>query len=285
MRRDTGSLTKVTAGVTNPPQLKSDMRHLSEFKEEIKSSAVERPQHGIMTGVRVLDECGGLLPGEITLIGGTTASFKTTLAINMAVNAAKGGVPAMFIGMEMLERYVAASVMRLSDDNFGLPDCFDIPLWIDCGVNDFVSLLINVVRGRCMAPDPIRLFVVDDVEFLSGVDGVGASKIAMRLNALAEKTGAHILFTAREPRRRDEIGPSIRFERYEAAQNIISVCRPGLYDKPVNYAPDVVITGFEGDDKPDADLLVIRHLMGRTTGVGGACVMRREGDGRMINIY
>src|SRR5690606_34213931 len=57
---------------------------------------------GISTGLRALDEkIGGLAPGNFVVLAGRPSMGKTALALNIADNIARTGVPVGFYSLEM----------------------------------------------------------------------------------------------------------------------------------------------------------------------------------------
>ena len=83
-------------GVDGTSMLKKAM-DLVQYKKDnpnIKS--------GVTTGFRYLDNIiGGFNPEELVIIGARTGMGKTTLALNLCVNAMKKGHKAMFVSLEM----------------------------------------------------------------------------------------------------------------------------------------------------------------------------------------
>lgn len=64
--------------------------------------AADRGLAGVSTGLRRLDRAtSGLLPGALVLIGGTTSSGKSALALKIAAHAAEGGAVVYLASLEM----------------------------------------------------------------------------------------------------------------------------------------------------------------------------------------
>lgn len=70
----------------------------------------EHPK-GTPTGFSYLDDKGGLQPGDLVVIGGDTSQGKTSLAIDLCVNAAKHGAPCAFYSTEMISTQLAARMV------------------------------------------------------------------------------------------------------------------------------------------------------------------------------
>ena len=69
---------------------------------------------GIPTGFKKFDEFAyGFQPSDLVVIGGESSHGKTTLAINIAKNAAKQGYPIAFYSMEMTSMQIIARVLAI----------------------------------------------------------------------------------------------------------------------------------------------------------------------------
>ncbi len=75
---------------------------------------------GLSTGIGALDDLlqGGLHPGQLVVIGGRPGHGKTTLALQVALRAARDGAGTAFFSLEMQEdEMVRRSLAHLSDDH------------------------------------------------------------------------------------------------------------------------------------------------------------------------
>lgn len=69
---------------------------------------------GIPTGFKKFDEFAyGFQPSDLVIIGGESSHGKTTLAINIAKNAAKQGYPVAFYSMEMTSMQLISRVLAI----------------------------------------------------------------------------------------------------------------------------------------------------------------------------
>lgn len=143
----------------------------------------QNPNGGLKTGFHLFDHMtGGLRPGEMILIAARPSHGKTTLALQMAFNAARTGTPVAIFSLEMrrqqlIQRLLAAiasvpaehlrdgrltaqewdNVMRWS------PRVADYPIWID----DTPDLSVAEMRARIMGTKTRPgLIVVDYIQLM-----------------------------------------------------------------------------------------------------------------------
>lgn len=73
---------------------------------------------GISTGYPKLDELTkGIVPGELTVIGGKTSYGKTTLGLNIANQVALQGKPVLFVTLEMSKGEITSRYMAINGGN------------------------------------------------------------------------------------------------------------------------------------------------------------------------
>ena len=112
-------LEEIIAEVTAPLKTKTDQYGI-ELLSNYTDAAVERfnqfgKMQGVSTGYTKLDELTkGLVGGELTVIAGKTSYGKTTLAINIASQVAKLGVPVLFVTLEMTKAEIASRFMSIN---------------------------------------------------------------------------------------------------------------------------------------------------------------------------
>lgn len=143
----------------------------------------QNPNGGLKTGFHLFDHMtGGLRPGEMILIAARPSHGKTTLALQMAFNAARTGTPVAIFSLEMrrqqlIQRLLAAiasvpaehlrdgrltaqewdNVMRWS------PRVADYPIWID----DTPDLSVAEMRARAAGVKTRPgLIVVDYIQLM-----------------------------------------------------------------------------------------------------------------------
>jgi replicative DNA helicase len=77
----------------------------------------ERP--AIPTGLAGIDSLlrrGGLLPGNLVLLGGRTGTRKTTLMLNMMVNMVEQGIPVALVGLDEPPPYYVSKLLSVFAD-------------------------------------------------------------------------------------------------------------------------------------------------------------------------
>lgn len=115
-------IEEIIAEVTAPVKTKADQYGIQLLSDYTKP-AIERfnnfgKMQGIPTGYKKLDELTkGLVGGELTVIAGKTSYGKTTLAINIANEVAKSGVPVLFVTLEMTKVEIASRFMSINGGN------------------------------------------------------------------------------------------------------------------------------------------------------------------------
>ncbi len=184
----------------------------------------------IKTGFNVMDRVlGGYKPGSLNVIAGRGQSGKTSLALNIAKNAAynSGKAVAFYSGKEtkakIVERLIKSSVRRLCCSNkLETIDIFTkrlahLHLYIDdngAAVGKFTSE--HIFDGITKLEDEgvdVGLIVVDDFENVVRSDGVAGDSLEKRFNlsvfsmrAFAKKTGIPVLLIADIPYLYEERG-------------------------------------------------------------------------------
>lgn len=68
---------------------------------------------GVMTGIRLIDRKGGLEPGELMIVAGRNSNGKTSLALCLALAAAKQGVPVGIFSLEMTNNMLGNRLQSL----------------------------------------------------------------------------------------------------------------------------------------------------------------------------
>lgn len=178
---------------------------------------------GASSGLRDLDEMtGGMHAGDLFILGGRPSMGKTDLAINIALGAAKAGVPVHFFSVEMTAQQIAAraqaTLSGVSADRLrrGAMSKFDLararqnaallselPIIID----DTPGLSMSTLRSRArrvarkhLRDAEVRLIVVDHLGLLSSPAAVRAENRTQELGmftrgmkALAKETNSCVL--------------------------------------------------------------------------------------------
>lgn len=86
----------------NIAQSSSDIRHISEFNEDLRERLLHGEYTGVSTGYDRLDEIiGGYRDGRLIIISGGTSVGKTSFSMNLSLSLADRGSGIMFVSMEM----------------------------------------------------------------------------------------------------------------------------------------------------------------------------------------
>lgn len=120
MTRDTSSAEQIDNAIgalmelTSGPQsaiatTATAFEGVLEEIDEVKRGSARR----LSTGIRSLDRAlnGGLRPGQLAILAGRPGMGKTTLAINIAANAAKRGEAGLFFSLEMTAKELMVSLV------------------------------------------------------------------------------------------------------------------------------------------------------------------------------
>ena len=133
----------------------------------------------VMSGFPSLDKItGGFRPGSLNVISGRPGSGKTSLALNIAYNAAtKYNKRVIFYSLEESKISIANKVLLLSPE-----DSMDIaksqyPLYVDDRIGSFEEVQVNLREDiEKVHPD---LIIIDYLELLAPVGESRESGIAM----------------------------------------------------------------------------------------------------------
>ena len=144
------------------------------------------------TGVEPLDHViGGVGVGDMVVIGGATASGKSLLCQQIALNVAQKGKRVMYLGLEMMPaNYGARWRKQLAGAS---PDALPLTLIRDCGT-------VNALRARIAKEDDPPALVVIDYLGLMRADGINAyertTRVSFELAEVAREFETGILSAA-----------------------------------------------------------------------------------------
>lgn len=88
--------------------------------EAIDSAAAAYQNNGrlpgaIQTGIKMLDDkIGGMVRGDMVIVGARPSMGKTALGLQLACNAARAGTPAMFISLEMRAKQIGDRMLSMA---------------------------------------------------------------------------------------------------------------------------------------------------------------------------
>lgn len=220
----------------------------------------EKPLTGTPTGFRKLDSMGGgLQKSDLVVIAADTSMGKTSLAIALALSAAKNGEGVAFYSMEMKKEQLAARMIaiesgvpsnnilysQLSTEQFGLVDkgigkIYGKPVYFDDRSNSNIDTILTSIRTMKLKYN-ISGAVVDYLQILS-VNMKGSNteqqmgEAARRLKNLAKDLDIWIV--ALSQLNRDMVNPIPSLARLrasgqiaEAADVVMLLYRPERYGK------------------------------------------------------
>ena len=270
----------------------TNMEVYRETVEEWEARANGTTVDGIMTGFHYIDRTGGLQPSDLDIIAGRTSQGKTSLALAMALNAAKGGVPVAFFSLEMslkqlfmrltaMESGVASNRLqysRLDDATFQIAfnhaaRLAPMPLYYD-GTRASNIRLIEASIRRMKLNYGIKLVVVDYAQLLTnpGVrerrEVVGGSADSLKRLAVELDICVILISQLRRVSPGESTEPTIAQLKESgnlenAADNIYLVYRPEMYK--TTY-PDKLSDQWSRYDPKGTGLVI--HGKARNTGIG-----------------
>lgn len=160
------------------------------------------------TGFKKLDEAlGGLFFGELIVVSGDSCSGKTSLAINIAINAAKRGRVVAFFSLEHTGEEIGNKILGQESDidpqlirrgDIGKSDFSrlvdvsnrlnSLPFFVD----DTNNISVQDIRGRSNAIEKLGLIVIDSLSYIKYEDNY----ICNELKIIAKELHVPILLTS-----------------------------------------------------------------------------------------
>ena len=169
-----------------------NIKHISEFNEELRERLIEGEYFGIETGYAALDDLmGGLRKGRLIVVSGLTSVGKTSFSINMALNLAEMKEAVYFLSLEMTPIDIVKKVLMLKAQltNQSLKDIEDpsvelekvdetleafkseenLPMYLYSGsseikknvLTDSCRLAVNRFGAKCIFIDHLHYFVTN----------------------------------------------------------------------------------------------------------------------------
>lgn len=267
---------------------KTALKNLNNVVQENIAGINKR---GIKTGFRFSDEKGGLREEAVTVIAAFSGVGKTSLALNIATNVAKSGIPVAYYSLEMNATELWARIIssdsgissnwitsfaldkeRLKTFDTSVGKFMKIPLYID---EDATSTFDKTMRSvRTLAKQRgVKLFVIDYLQVYAQV-GKGEKEeavianISRRCKNICKELGLHCLLLSQLRRDKDEVHPRMDMLRgsgqiEESADNVVLIDRP-------DARPEWGVVSYRGmykdvETKGTAELNVSK---GRNIGTG-----------------
>ena len=273
----------------------TDVTNMEVYRETVhewEARANGTTVDGIMTGFHYIDRTGGLQPSDLDIIAGRTSQGKTSLALAMALNAAKAGTAVAFFSLEMslrqlfmrltaMESGVASNRLqysRLDADTFQIAfnhaaRLAPMPIYYDGTRASNVRLIEASIR-RMKLNYGIKLVVVDYAQLLTnpGVrekrEVVGGSADSLKRLAVELDICVILISQLRRVSQGESPEPTIAQLKESgnlenAADNIYLVYRPEMYN--TTY-PDKLSDQWSRYDPKGTGLVI--HGKARNTGIG-----------------
>lgn len=244
---------------------------------------------GIPSGIRLIDNKGGLELGELMVVAGRNSNGKTSLALGLALNAAKQGVPVGIFSLEMTNLQLTSRLVSMLSGVDGTslkqgqltPVEWDgitqvddsLPLYFDKRRSTDADALVANIKGL-VARKGVKVVVIDYLQLLRGkererVQQIGG--IAHRLEALSKQLGICIILLS-QLRRNMPNDPAPKLEELkesgdiaDAADSIYLVYRPERHGEDITY-PDMSQNWSQFSTKGTALLMCCKNRQGALNG-------------------
>jgi len=175
---------------------KAKVAHISELMQEARDDLDKTTPDGFPTGLRAVDEIAfGLQRGDYAVLAGRPSMGKTAMALCIALNMAKRGVPVLFISLEMGKASIANRLLstasgvngekirlrKLEEEDFQKlgavsVEMEDLPLYIEYSGSMTPTQLRSLVR-RFKAQRRADVVMVDYLQLMSGGRGFRGDRV------------------------------------------------------------------------------------------------------------
>lgn len=261
--------------VSASTEIQSIAQVASSYTEKIINANREgRRLQGAPTGFGMIDQRGGLQPSDLFVIAADSSQGKSSLALNMAENAAKNGYPCAYYSMEMTADQLFARILAtetglpsnvlntrpLTDDQLSRyqPACANVarlPLFFDERSTSSLDGILSSIRTMVYR-NHIKVAVVDYLQILN-VNQKNVNKeqamadAARRFKNLAKELNICIVLLSQLNRDRDNPQPSMARLRdsgqiAEAADVVLLIYRPEVYGSRYKYPDELSKVSTEG---------------------------------------
>ncbi len=241
--------------------IKSMFDALKEVDQSVDRNLSGQPPIGVPTGFRILDQNGGLQPSDLILIAAETSQGKTSLALDIAINAAKANRPVAFYSTEMTGMQLAAraeaplcgipsnvlltrklKATQLEDHDMAMRKLEEIPFYYDDTSTLSVDRIVLSIRTM-YRKHQIQVAFIDYLQVLQNnkrmlnqTEEQFFGETARRFKNLAKELGISIVLLSQLSRDSNNTEPSIRRLRgsgqpAEAADIVLLIYRPEVYGK------------------------------------------------------
>lgn len=268
---------------------------IERIKKQVEENLQGVNNATIKTGFMFTDEKGGLRLGSILVIGAFTSYGKSSIAMNMAINVARNGIPVVYYSMEMgtielwsrvLSKTAGVSANKMMNFplkieeresvNIACEKFSNLPLYIDEKSTTKFSKMMRSVR-TLVKKRGVKMFFVDYLQIFvqNGVkekEESALSSMVRECKNMCRELGIVGVILSQLRRNGEEKHPSIEMLRgsgqiEESADSVMLIDRP-------EARPDWKVDKFLGkfsevDIKGKAVFNVVK---GRNTGLGAYLV-------------
>lgn len=247
-------------------EIQSIAQVASSYTDNIINANREgRRLQGAPTGFATIDQRGGLQPSDLFVIAADSSQGKSSLALNMATNAAKSGYPCAYYSMEMTAEQLFARILatetglpsnvlntrlltdeQLSRYQSASASVARLPLFFDERSTSSLDAILSSIRTMVYRYH-IKLAVVDYLQILNvNMKNVNKEQAmadaARRCKNLAKELNICIILLSQLSRDRDNPQPTMARLRdsgqiAEAADVVLLIYRPEMYGSRYRY-PD-----------------------------------------------
>jgi replicative DNA helicase len=240
----------------------------------INANREGRRLQGAPTGFGMIDQRGGLQPSDLFVIAADSSQGKSSLALNMAENAAKSGYPCAYYSMEMTADQLFARILatetglpsnvlntrpltdeQLSRYQSASAEASRLPLYFDERSTSSLDGILSSIRTMVYR-NHIKVAVVDYLQILN-VNMKNANKeqamadAARRCKNLAKELNICIVLLSQLNRDRDNPQPSMARLRdsgqiAEAADVVLLIYRPEVYGIRYKYPDELSKVSTQG---------------------------------------
>lgn len=243
-------------------QMPTDVSNMDVYRDSIKEwqeRANGDTTDGIICGFHYIDRRGGLQPSDLNIVAGRTSVGKTSLAIAMALNAARNGTAVAIFSLEMSLKQLFARMTAmvsgvsstrlqysaLDDETFqiafdGAASIATLPIYYDASRVSNIRMIEQGIR-RMKMNYGVKLVIVDYAQLLTDPKAkdertrVGGA--ANALKALAVELNICIILVSQIRRLQQGQSPVPTISMLKesgdlenAADNIYLVYRPSLHN-------------------------------------------------------
>jgi replicative DNA helicase len=244
---------------------------------------------GVPSGFSLIDHKGGLERGELMIIAGRNSNGKTSLALCIALNAAKQGEPIGIFSLEMtnlqLTTRLTSLLTGINGESIKRADLTQgewerfvavddaAPIYFDKRRSTDGDILISNIKAM-NAQLGVQVVVIDYLQLLRGKERERLQQIggiAHKLEALSKQLGICIILLS-QLRRNAPNAPEPKLEELkesgdiaDAADSIYLVYRPERHGEDVKY-PDMSQNWSQYPTKGTALLMCVKNRQGALNG-------------------